>query len=568
MKKFIPHIVFLLLGTSLFSCKKFLEPNPDNRLTEDQVLDIPAYTEGLLLNAYAAMPSQTSFDLDVISDDAVSNNPNSAFRQMATGSYTSSYNPASVWEQAYKQIYYINSFLQNYKRVVWDAKNNTISELHMKRLTGEAYGLRAWWEFQLLKYHAGKIKSGELMGFPIVLKPLTVDDDLNLERNTFEECISQILSDCDTAIACLPDTYADVAGDVDYNQTMGSRWTNRMTGYAARALKSFVTLFAASPAFNQDNDISRWQEATKAAGELLKLNGGTTSLSLTGLTWYKDNSDPDIIWYNAVSQSHNLEEENFSPSLLGNGRTNPSQNLVNAFPMKNGYPIGATGSGYNAAQPYTNRDPRLSAYIIYNGNQLGDKGEINTYEGAPLDGINEQTNSTRTGYYLKKFLLDNVNVSDPVVNQIHFITYFRFTEIFLNYAEAANEAYGPDADPNGYGFTARDVIKAIRKRAGISQPDTYLASITSKDDFRKLVHNERRLELCFEGRRFNDLRRWKDLTDFTSTVTGVFINQSGTGFTYSYKDVEKRAYKDYMIYGPIPKNEILKSKNLKQNEKW
>jgi hypothetical protein len=568
MKSIIKYSVFFLAGIALVSCKKYLEPNPDNSLTKDQILKVPAYVEGLLLNAYKDMPSQTTFDLDVISDDAVTNDPNSDYRMMATGSYASSDNPAATWFGAYKEIFYINTFLQMYTNVDWDGQNKAINDLHVKRLTGEAYGLRAWWEFRLLEYHAGKTDDGKLMGFPIVLKPLTVSDNLNLSRNTLLECVDQILADCDTAIAYLPDSYKDVPGEADYNAGLGSRWTNRMTANAARALKSCVTLFAASPAFNPDNDISRWQEAAKDAGELLKRNGGIASLSPTGLTWYTDNTDPDVIWSRAISSSHGLESDNFPPSLLGNGRTDPTQELVNAFPMENGYPIDNSLSLYDPAYPYANRDPRLAMYIIYNGNPLGSKGVINTYMGAPRDGINAQTNSTRTGYYLKKFVLDNVNVSDPVVNQKHFKTYFRFTEIFLNYAEAANEAYGPDADPNGYGFSARAVLEAIRKRAGISQPDVYLASVTSKGDFRKLVHNERRLELCFEGKRFDDLRRWNDLAHFKAAVKGVFIDQTGSIPAYSYQEVEKRSYQDYMIYGPIPKNEVLKSDQLKQNEGW
>ena len=165
-------------------------------------------------------------------------------------------------------------------------------------------------------------------------------------------------------------------------------------------------------------------------------------------------------------------------------------------------------------------------------------------------------------------MLDNVSLTAPAVSQNHFNTYFRFTEVFLNYAEAANEAYGPDADPNGYGFTARDVIAAIRKRAGITQPDVYLSNVTP-NDFKNLVQNERRLELCFEGNRFNDLRRWGDLTKFKAPVSGAFITKNGNNFTYDYQQVEERKYEDYMIYGPIPKNEVLKSGDvLKQNQGW
>lgn len=558
-----------LVLLSAVSCKKYLEPSPDNSLTESQVLKIPAYAEGLLLNAYRAMPSAVSFDLDVITDDAVTNDPASAFRQMATGAWTAINNPVTEWNVAYKEIYYVNLFLAKYEAVVWDNENQTINELDRERLTGEAFGLRAWWEFQILTYHAGITADGQLMGFPIVLDPLTATDELNLPRATFDASVKRILDDCDTAIADLPDTYSDQSGNASYNQAMGARWTNRMDGYAARALKSQVTLFAASPAFNLSGDLSKWEAAAVAAGDLLKLAGGVASLSPTGLTWYENSSDPEIIWSRAITSTNQVEADNFPPSLQGNGQTNPSQNLVDAFGMKNGYPIANGSSGFNPNNPYANRDPRLAHYIIFNGNPLGAKGVINTYLGAPLNGLGVQSNATRTGYYLSKFLLDNVSVSDPVVKQNQFNTYFRFTEVFLNYAEAANEAWGPDADPKGYGFTPRQILAAIRKRAGISQPDAYLPTVADKDGFRTLVHNERRLELCFENSRFNDLRRWADLADFQAPVRGVAISQTGTNsYSYTYPQVEQRAYKDYMLYGPVPYDQILNSDSLKQNKGW
>ena len=132
--------------------------------------------------------------------------------------------------------------------------------------------------------------------------------------------------------------------------------------------------------------------------------------------------------------------------------------------------------------------------------------------------------------------------------------------MFLNYAEAANEAWGTDG-MGTYGFSARDVIAAIRKRAGITQPDNYLASITSKDDMRKLIHNERRLELSFEGFRFWDLRRWKD--NLTEQAKGVII----TNNVYNVQPVENRQYSDFMYYGPLPLSEVLKT-SLQQNKGW
>jgi hypothetical protein len=232
--------------------------------------------------------------------------------------------------------------------------------------------------------------------------------------------------------------------------------------------------------------------------------------------------------------------------------------------MANGYPITHESGAYDEANPYQNRDPRLEAFIVYNGNKLRKFVPINTSNDGGKDGINTTTESTRTGYYMKKFMSDDANV-DPSFNTrvTHFHVYFRYTEIFLNYAEAANEAWGPDADPEGFGLTAREVILAIRNRTGIGQPDNYVAELISKEDFRGLIQNERRLELCFEDFRFWDLRRLGLTLD--EACMGVYINDNGA--TYDYQLVEERKYDTYMTYGPIPYNETLKY-DLTQNKGW
>ncbi len=185
------------------------------------------------------------------------------------------------------------------------------------------------------------------------------------------------------------------------------------------------------------------------------------------------------------------------------------------------------------------------------------------------DGINKESEySTRTGYYLRKLLRSDVNPnSTNKVEKYHYTTRIRFTEIFLAYAEAANEAWGP-TNGGSYGFSAYDVIKAIRKRAmgDAIGDDPYLESIKSnKDEMRKLIRNERRLELCFENKRFWDLRRWNsNLSELNETAKGMEI----TGNSYKTIDVEPRNYKEYMIYGPLPYSDVLKYSALDQNAGW
>ena len=270
-------------------------------------------------------------------------------------------------------------------------------------------------------------------------------------------------------------------------------------------------------------------------------------------------------------------------SLFGNGLVNPSQNFVDAFPMRSGLPITAPNSGYDPQNPYANRDPRLADDVLYNGVTLR-RSEIITgnypnAKGESYDNLNKD-NATRTGYYLLKFLRDDVNPQgSSEIQQYHIYPRIRYTEIFLAYAETANDAWGPKSDPTGVGFTAYDVIKAIRERAGlatneIGQPlaegDVYLEECAGdQNKMRDLIRNERRIELCFENKRFWDLRRW--MLPLNEAIKGVEINlDEATGeLTYKYFEVEKREYDNsYQMYGPIPKNEVLKWSNLKQNKGW
>jgi hypothetical protein len=158
---------------------------------------------------------------------------------------------------------------------------------------------------------------------------------------------------------------------------------------------------------------------------------------------------------------------------------------------------------------------------------------------------------------------------DPQYNteQKHYTARIRYTEIFLNYAEAANEAWGP-LGTGSHAYSAYDVIKAIRVRAGITGGDAYLESVKNdKDKMRELIRNERRIELSFENKRFWDLRRWK--ADLNATTKGMKIDKLSDGsLSFTPIDVEIRDYKNYMYYGPIPYGEIQKWNLLEQNAGW
>jgi starch-binding outer membrane protein, SusD/RagB family len=573
MRKYI-HYLLLSLSVAMVSCENALEPLIEGgRLTEEQLLRDPALLEGLLIKGYSALPNNyNAFNLDITTDNAVTNQQGSVFSAMATGAWSATFNPVSEWGDSYEQIRHLNLFLEKYQTISWafdprlsDADNAAKNAYILQRLKGEAHGLRAYFQYNLLRSHSGVASDGTLLGFPIITRSLSTSDAWQIPRNTFAECVQQIMSDIDTAIASLPPVYADKTGEPMYNAGLGVRFVDRMNGNAARALKSRVALLAASPAYSASSGVS-WGQAATISGDLLKDLG---ALIPAGKTFYiyAASRPKEIIWEQSVVQSRTAEAQNFPPSLFGLGRTNPSQSLVDAFPMRNGYPKDHPSSGFDPENPYALRDVRLGDYILFNGSSFKSQ-TINTYVGAQLDGVGSLQTSTRTGYYLKKFMSPNVSlIPGSLSSAPHTYTLFRQTEVLLNFVEAANEAWGPDGDPNGYGFTAKSKLAELRVRAGITA-DLYLPTISDQADLRELIRNERRIELCFEGFRFWDIRRWENAAArITQPATGVLIAEAEGVFSYDYVTVEPRVYQPHMIYGPIPYEETLKY-DLRQNAGW
>ncbi|HEX8021311.1 RagB/SusD family nutrient uptake outer membrane protein, partial [Mucilaginibacter sp.] len=484
---------------------------------------------------------------------------------------------------------YLNMFLKEADKVVFDKDNPILNTMFDDRLKGEAYGLRALLSFYMLQAHAGKTNGG-IFGYPIILDPESSNSNFNQPRAKFEDCMQQIYGDLDKAEELLPLDYKDIisASEIPakykgvvvetYNRVFGKLFSQRMTGRIAKAIRAKAALMAASPAY-AEGSTTTWEKAANAAATVIDLNGGLSGLAANGLTWYAggggnqidglgSGANPaEILWRTGIVQNSDLEADHFPPSLSGQGRLNPSQNLVDAFPAVNGYPVTNAASGYDPASPYVNRDPRLAAYIVVNGSSAGPSSSpvYTATDRNTNDGLNKVETSTRTGYYMRKLLRQDVNRnSSSITNQKHYKPHIRYTEIYLDYAEAANEAWGPLV-AGTHAYSAYDVIKKIRQRAGIglNNGDAYLESVKGdKNAMRTLIRNERRLELCFEGFRFWDLRRWA--TNLTEAARGVSIVQN----TYSPITAENRSFKDYMTYGPIPYSEVLKYNALQQNTGW
>jgi len=587
-------IVLFILIPFLFGCENVFDPAIENiRDTEALYNDNdPILVQGLLGHVYVGNPlAGWSFN-DVATDDAVSSDRGNGYLRIATGQWRANNSPMNGnWQNRRGAIQYINLFLDLIDNIEW-ASDSMANVMFKDRMRGDAHGMRALYTYHLVLEHAGWTEAGDLLGIPLLTEPENVNSDFNQQRKTMQECIQMIYDDVEIAIDNLPilykefndsevpEKYSDegVTG-AQYSRVFGRVFGNRMSATIAEAIRAQATLLAASPAYSAGTSYTYEDAANQMAIVLGRVDGTTPAEKIdpVGNIWYDHSASinsatggsntKEILWRANRESSVTLERDHFPPTLYGRGRLNPSQNLVDAFPMANGYPI-ANNPDYDPNDPYTGRDPRLALYIIFNGSAAGPSGTtIYTAEdGNDNNALGRTETSTRTGYYMKKLLRQSANPNPSAENsQSRFKAYIRYTEILLGYAEAANEAWGPTGTGT-HGYSAYDVIKAIRARAGITEGDQYLEDIKAdKDAMRVLIQNERRIELCFEGHRFWDLRRWNIWNDkMIEPARGMRIS----GGVYTVFDVEERKYEDFMRHAPIPYSEWLKFDKLVQNKGW
>ncbi|TWR24627.1 RagB/SusD family nutrient uptake outer membrane protein [Mucilaginibacter achroorhodeus] len=555
--------------TVMAACKKY-EPVPAEQRTIDFVFD---KDDSLGTNAYAYLNSVyatiqsghnrvgSSDYLDAASDDAVSavNNATADVYNMATASYnaTNFFPGDNIWGDSYKAIRQANIFITNIGIV--PVKDQLKAGISMKfAWRCEARFIRALTYFNLLKRYGGVPIVGD--------KVFTLQDNVSLPRNSFEECVNYIVNECDA----IKDTLftAPLAQPAAYSQ--------RVTNGAALALKAKVLLYAASPLYNGGNidgsnaltgyasyDATRWQKAAAAAKAVMDLNAYSLVADFRNAFITQVPTNTEVIFQRPNGLTNTVEANNgplgFTTNPLGQGKTSPSQNLVDAFPMANGLAITDAASGYDPANPYAGRDPRLGYTVFFNGARwLG--SSVLTYEGAPGK-PNVGTQQTATGYYMRKFMALYENASNYASAPEDWMI-FRYADILLSYAEAQNEVLGaPDA-------SVYAAVEKIRQRAGLN-PYQLPAGLT-KDQMRDVIRHERRLEMAFEENRFFDIRRWKIAeTIMNQPVRGVTITNTAAGFNYAYGTVLTPKFKaPSMYFYPIPYDETLKNPNLKQNPGW
>jgi hypothetical protein len=566
-------VSLFMLVFVFMSCDALLEENKIGGKFNDEVLwGNPILAEGVLLKAYSMVPGDYNLNDTYASDDAVTNVTSSQLVSMATGGYTSRLNPLNVYSTTYEAFMHLNSFLENVDKVQWAWRDDLPGEdnasvrnkLFIRKFKGEAFALRAWYGARLLRHHGGIGTNNVLLGYPIVTRVIRDAEEGKLPRNTYAECVQQIFNDCDSAVKYLPLKWSDVGLTASEKEIIGAKNVNRISGIGAMAIKSRVALLAASPAFKDGSGVTM-QQAAQIAANVMKAHIGITDLNAADVEFYKSGyvTAPNLstfreaLWYSSINNNASSREANFfPPSIFGRGQVNPSQNLVEAFGFNNGHFYDESSTSFNPLDPYANRDPRLSKYIVLHNSKVG-PNTIDITAGENASG----PTATRTGYFMRKLLDETVSVNPSApLGKPHSILHLRYTEVLLNFAEAANEAGGPDVAFEG--FTAREVIRALRVRAGFNPTlnNVYINAL-NKSDLEKVIRNERRIELCFEGFRFWDIRRWNDTATMTKPVIGI------NPVTLSKFEVEPRVYSPHMIYPPIPYNETL-IYNIIQNKGW
>ncbi len=598
MKKMRTYIAIAAVFSAV-SCQGFLDPYPSAIRSEEYVLDNPTTLSGLIGECYEYMSKNYDNNegayLDCATDNAVRTSVTDGMHRFAVGLATPNNDLfQTYWDRDYKGIYNCNLFLKDRRALemtyMLDPERN---KLLKERLWGEAFALRAWFQWDLLQKFGGRGTDGALLGYPLILEPLRIWEmgpeeiaALDIRRASYEDCVKQIVADCDSAYKHLPLAHRDfLVTDPSELTVLGSQNWGRMDGITTRAIKALVYLTWASPRFNPEADQTRWQKAAELAKEVIDYKMNVDNVSggfnrFKQVNWFNPN-DPEIVFASRYSDASEAMERAFWPGgFQGNGAVGATQELVDAFGMADGYPVGASPTYvYDPSNPYENRDARLYSVIFYNNRTVstGSSGRSYTFENwtGGKDAAGADNKNSRTNYHVKKFVYMGLNWSENNVSKMPHTKFFiRWTHMVLAFAEAANELGGPDQAIDG--LTARTAMRWLRQRStydGASglDNDPYLedVAIAGQKAFREFIHNERRIETCFEGLRFFDLRRWSTtLGDLNHPVHGVTVTRQSNGdFTYDFtRLVDKRSF--YSAYLPLPYKEVRNIKGLVQNEGW
>ncbi len=511
---------------------------------------------GFLSTIYADLDSDfgnyNGATLASATDEAVYSHDGNSIESFFNGAWSPTNANSSIWTTCYHGIAYCNLFLDEFTGLTFDDykldKNFKAEMYQYNNYQWEARWARAYFYFLLVRQYGG---------VPLITKNLPADEANVQPRATAEEIFKFIDDECVAIKDTITKDYGDL-GDLAMTPANNGRANN----LAVLALRARAALYHASPLFNPDNNQELWRKAAEANKAVIdacvargmKLSSDYKGLFIGNTNWSDANAVGEIIFGRRMpTENRTFETNNFPVGISGAGAGGgggncPSQNLVEA---------------------YEKGDKRFAETVACNGDSWPNANTqpLETFVGG-VNGL-PNTYATPTGYYLKKYVTESVQIAGNGANTCkHVWVTFRLAEFYLNYAEAMLNLSGSGySAATGFSMTPEAAINVVRKRAGLAN----IAKDLSAADFKAKLENERFVELAFEGHRFFDVRRWKEGEKYFKTIYGVQITKNADGtFTETKTVVQNRQWDESkMNLFPIPQSEIMKSGNiLTQNPGW
>jgi hypothetical protein len=567
-------LLFALLLMSLGSCKKdgFLSVPPKGVLTDASTFNTQTNAELFVNDIYNALPdynagNQVDRVLDAWTDNSNSGATNHEGQAVIRSNALSANNSTNGvggffgWTSLYTNIRKCNTFLKNAA-----ANTSSYDAAWYSQRVAEVKFLRAFFYMILFKNYGG---------VPLITVPLSNTDgsDIFTERATIDATLAFIEADCDAAAAVLP-----------LKQT--SENLGRATKGAALSVKGDVQLFAASPLINTSNDQAKWAKAAATYQSIISLNtynlftassatpitsttgSGTTSTAFRDQFLVANNWNAETIFaraYALPNKGHKREGYMGPVIVRGGAQTwgglSPTQNLIDDYQMDNGKPITDPTSGYDPQHPYLHRESRFEQSIVYDGSFW--QGEIfkSRIGGTNQIDLGSTSDISNTGYCARKTLDESILGqtslgTSPGTSNYQF---YRYAEVLLSYAEAQNEAAGPD--PSVF-----DAVNKVRTRVLLPE----VPAGTNQTDMRTIIRRERRLEFTFEDKRWYDIRRWditvKGPAVLNSPEFGMKITPDAAGnLKYEPIVVFQNRFSQHMNWLPIPQGVLNQNTKLNQN---
>lgn len=610
MKKFKYKILVLitLTGILVSSCQNFsdlLEKEDTGQLDLEGVFSDIRNADKALSGLYSSLPQYHNND----------QNNNGKLTQSCLaeaytvyGATTLSFAPAFAWNRGdwsassgytssvqsranqfgdfyrfdYAAIRACMLFLENIDQVPFDSEYG-YGQTEKDQKIGEAKFLAAWFNMDLLRHFGGYTIVDHVLS--------TTDPEIKGERNTYDQCVKYIVNLCDEAAATLPLQWS-------------SNLNGRATKGAALALKAQALLFSASPLANNPQkpedspfrgkyDLNKWKLAAQAAADVIKLNQYELMDDITQI--FTTFSNSEVIFSRIENSKQNQWDRTNSPPYIGwnaknAGRAQMTYNLMKYYKIikdNKAYDQDDPAGGFDLQNPFVNLDPRFYRDVAFNGSNFRLNRTINIWElgeNTTTKDAAKQMAQSNTYLYSVKTVNKDLNVLKGNSGGLsdHNFIFLRYADVLLMYAEAMNEAYGPDVDPLSVGMTATAAINKIRARTKCMNYPEFLGKTYSmplmpagldKDKMRKEIHQERMVEMSWEDHIFYDIRRWK--VPVESQQTAYLLRPTLSRSTpagpkiITYDIVEQpRAFESSWYLLPIPEGEIRKNPNLVQNPGW